>query len=139
MVSVKRKTVPDGGDVRSSKKYKPAIPTSKPFVPKDEESFPRGGASVLTSLEHKQIRVQATEDALFEQTTGTKSARNDFGDEENEEDLQDNTIEAPVKASRKRLSKIKSGNPTIIRKGSGVRIEGLSYKVWFQVPKLLAS
>lgn len=138
MVSVKRKFVSDGGDARSSKKYKPAIPTHSSSVLKDEENFPRGGASILTPLEHKQIRVQATEDALFEQTTGIKSARNDFGDEENE-DLPDETLQAPPKAGRKKLSKTYPGKTIVSPKESGIRIEGLSYKVRFQVLKMWAS
>lgn len=134
MISAKRKAVPDGGNVQPSKKYKPAIPTSKTSVLRDEESFPRGGASVLTSLEYKQIRIQATEDALFEQTTGTKSARNDFGDEVNEEDSQEGIVEAPVKANRKRLSKNKPEISIRDPKESGIRIEGLSYRVCVHVP-----
>ncbi|RFU34926.1 hypothetical protein B7463_g1416, partial [Scytalidium lignicola] len=43
---------------------------------KDEEAaFPRGGASVLTPLEHKQIQIEATNDVLFEQEGGKKSER----------------------------------------------------------------
>lgn len=129
MVSLKRKPVPDGGDILPSKKHKPTIPTFRSSILKEEENFPRGGASVLTSLEHKQIRAQATEDALFEQTTGTKSVRTDFGDEENGEELQEGTVEAPVKAARKRSSKVNSDKADTSPKGSGIRIEGLSYKV----------
>ena len=139
MVSTKRKSVPDSRDIQSAKKYKPTIPTYNPSVLRDEEIFPRGGASILTSLEHKQIRVQAQEDALFEQTTGTKSARTDFGNEEYEEDLQDANVEAPLKADRKRVSTIKPGKSAVISIGSGIRIEGLSYKVWFEVLNVLAS
>lgn len=139
MASVKRKSVPDRGDIRSSKKFKPSIPTFKSSILKEEENFPRGGASVLTSLEYKQIRVQATEDALFEQTTGTKSTRTDFGEEENEQDHQDRNFEVSMKADRNFLSKTNPGKHMIAPKGSGVRIEGLSYKVCFEVLKLLAS
>lgn len=129
MVSVKRKSVPDGRDIQSPKKYKPTTSSSKPSVLKEEENFPRGGASILTSLEHKQIRAQATEDALFEQTTGTKSARTEFGDEENEENLPEGTVEVPVKVDRKRKTKLNAGQKITIPQGSGIRIEGLSYKV----------
>lgn len=129
MVSVKRKSAPDDGDKQSSKKHKPPIPTFKSSVLNAEENFPRGGASVLTSLEHKQIRAQAVEDALFEQTTGIKSVRTDLGDEENEENLQEGIIEAHVKADRKRSSKSNGGKIITTPKESGIRIEGLSYKV----------
>src|SRR5271163_964569 len=53
-----------------------------PQVPKisklrDEEvAFPRGGASILTPLEHKQIQIEATRDVLFEQQ-GAKSSKPD--------------------------------------------------------------
>jgi rRNA biogenesis protein RRP5 len=129
MALVKRKVISESENVRPFKKYKPSVPNSKSLVLKDEESFPRGGASVLTPLEHKRIQIQATEDALFEQTTGTKSARNDFGDEENEEELHHATVVAPTEARRKKPSNEKPGKPTRIFKESGVRIEGLSYKV----------
>ena len=129
MVSVKRKSVPDNGDIQSSKKHKPTIPTLKSSVLIEEENFPRGGASVLTSLEQKQIRAQAVEDALFEQTTGIKSVRTDFGDEEEDQNLQEDIIEAPVKADRKRSSKSNDNKLITNPKESGSRIEGLSYKV----------
>lgn len=139
MALVKRKINSESENVRPSKKYKPSIPNPKSLVLKDEESFPRGGASVLTALEHKQIQIQATEDALFEQTTGTKSARNDFGDEENEDELQNATVEAPAEARRKRVSNEKPGKPHRTFKESGVRIEGLSYKVCSQLPNTVSS
>jgi rRNA biogenesis protein RRP5 len=57
----------------SPAKSKPESAAPKPSVFKDEEkSFPRGGASVLTPLEHKQIHIKANQDVLFEQSTGTK-------------------------------------------------------------------
>lgn len=139
MVSVKRKAVPDGGDIQSSKKHKRTNPIFKSPVLKEEESFPRGGASVLTSLEHKQIRVQATEDALFEQTTGIKSANADFDDDENEENLQNGILEAPAKAPRKRSSKSSGGKTITTSKESSIRIEGLGYKVGFEMTRALAS
>ena len=135
MVSSKRKTFSDGENIGPSKKYKPAKSPPQSLVLRDEEAFPRGGASVLTSLEQKQIRIQATEDALFEQATGTKSARNDFGDEENEEDPQDGKFEAAPKTRREQLSKVKSGISNGSHQESGVRIEGLSYKVCFTEPQ----
>jgi rRNA biogenesis protein RRP5 len=33
--------------------------------PEEEPAFPRGGASVLTPLEHKQIQIEAEQDVLF--------------------------------------------------------------------------
>ena len=49
-----------------------------PHVPKiskvreEEVAFPRGGASILTPLEHKQIQIEASRDVLFKQQ-GAKS------------------------------------------------------------------
>ena len=39
----------------------------------EEQAFPRGGASVLTPLEHKQINIDATRDVLFEQEAASKA------------------------------------------------------------------
>ncbi|KAK5664339.1 hypothetical protein OQA88_562 [Cercophora sp. LCS_1] len=58
-----------GKDGKQSKSDAPK-PSSNPTVSllKDEEPlFPRGGASVLSPLEQKQIQIQAKKDVLFEQ------------------------------------------------------------------------
>ncbi|KAE8147615.1 hypothetical protein BDV25DRAFT_30226 [Aspergillus avenaceus] len=92
----------------------------------DEPSFPRGGASVLTPLERKQIQIQATKDVLFEQK-GTKGSSGAFDADQDEEmeDADDTT--AASKKSRKR--KTKSKNQTEQEAGDkGVRIEGLNFK-----------
>ncbi|KAI5279635.1 rRNA biogenesis protein rrp5, partial [Ascosphaera acerosa] len=45
-------------------------------IREDEETpFPRGGASVLTPLEQKQISLQAKKDVLFEQTHGKSQSK----------------------------------------------------------------
>ena len=133
MVSMKRKSSPEIGKEKPSKKSKPApSQTQNVSILKGEEpAFPRGGASVLTPLEHKQIQIQATRDVLFEQKTGKKSGPLDSEDEENEDD-QDG---APVKVSkpkgsiRKPKQKSRENGGSEARKESGVRIEGLSYTV----------
>ncbi|KAL8373876.1 hypothetical protein RB599_000872 [Gaeumannomyces hyphopodioides] len=41
----------------------------------DEPMFPRGGGSVLSPLEHKQIQIQAKKDVLFEQESGAQARK----------------------------------------------------------------
>lgn len=133
MVSMKRKSSPELGKEKPSKKSKPAPPENQnvSILKGEEPAFPRGGASVLTPLEHKQIQIQATRDVLFEQKTGRKSGPLDSEDEENEGD-QDGV---PVKASkpkgsiRKPKQKSRENRGLETRKESGIRIEGLSYTV----------
>lgn len=57
----------------------PAKPAAAPVVTKlkeEEPLFPRGGGSVLTPLEQKQISIQAKKDVLFEEhSTGQKGEK----------------------------------------------------------------
>ena len=67
-------------------KTKPESRTEKPVpvasvLTQEERSFPRGGASVLTPLEHKQIQNEATRDVLFEQSN-KKAAKGDDSDDD---------------------------------------------------------
>ncbi|KAG6364959.1 hypothetical protein INS49_006564 [Diaporthe citri] len=81
---------------------------------KDEEPlFPRGGGSVLTPLEHKQITIQAKQDALFEEESGKATKK---GDKDSK------------KKKRKSSGKDdkKSGKPA--HDPDAVKIEGLNYK-----------
>ena len=66
----------------------------------EETSFPRGGASVLTPLEHKQIQAQANQDVLFEQAGIKRTGDDGFSDSGSDADAQD----AP-KSDKKRKSK----------------------------------
>ena len=132
MAPIKRKREDSTGSAPVSKKSRPLNATAKLSMLKEEEpSFPRGGASVLTPLEHKQIQRQAQQDVLFEQKTGTKPTKHDFEDEwEDDEAVQ--VGPAPVSSKRKSKPNIKetpkggSRAPEIER---GMKIEGLSYKV----------
>lgn len=87
-------------------------------------AFPRGGASLLTPLEHKQIHIEAERDALFEQQSASR--RQEVGDGE--------TIESQVSSKnlKKRKHGIKGkGSPAKPEAGEElIRIEGLSYKVF---------
>ncbi|KAI9820992.1 MAG: rRNA biogenesis protein rrp5 [Thelocarpon impressellum] len=90
----------------------------------EEPAFPRGGASVLTPLEHKQIKIDATRDVLFEQSGSKKrgEASEDVG-------FEDTGSTAKLVSGKKKLkSKAKKGQSLVEPEDSGVRIEGLSYK-----------
>jgi rRNA biogenesis protein RRP5 len=111
------KTASGGSNSNSllSSKVDKSQPSS---IKKDDETpFPRGGASVLTPLEHKQIQIEATRDALFEQQNASK-------DEPNESKRKD--------SSKLKKKKNKSGNAREESKPEEdlVKIEGLSYKVF---------
>ncbi|KAF2733591.1 nucleic acid-binding protein [Polyplosphaeria fusca] len=91
---------------------------------KDEEkAFPRGGASALTPLEHKQIQIKATQDVLFEQS-GQK--RN--GDDGLSDIGSDAGVEDTPKAGKKRKSK-KGKKPDAAKEDEQrIKVEGISYK-----------
>lgn len=100
----------------------------------DEPSFPRGGASVLTPLERKQIQIQANRDVLFEQKSSQKPSQkkpsNEF-DEESDDDVEmedEQQHAAPNKKSRKKKSKGKKSADKESADKQDVRIEGLSFK-----------
>ena len=129
MAPIKRKNDAAAG-ARPEKKLKSSTSTQKKSLLREEEpAFPRGGASILTPLEYKQIQIQAKQDVLFEQNTGQKAARNEFEDEGNDEDLP-GQLGGPIKKS-KNNSKIrdKMGKKLGVVEEVAVRIEGLSYKV----------
>lgn len=80
----------------------------------DEPLFPRGGGSVLTPLEHKQITIQAKQDALFEEESGKPSTK---------------TEKAEKKGKRKSSKKEKKVVGASAKDEDTVKIEGLNYKV----------
>lgn len=98
----------------------------------DEPSFPRGGGSVLTPLERKQIQIQANKDVLFEQK-GPKKPTREFADndddDENDVEMEEADATAPAKKSRKKKSKGKKSAGEDSSEKQGVRIEPLSFKV----------
>ncbi|KAH8806363.1 hypothetical protein F5882DRAFT_316793 [Hyaloscypha sp. PMI_1271] len=130
--SFARSRKPAEGDDRPSKRLRPDEKDAKrtapkaPLVPKisrvreEEAAFPRGGASILTPLEHKQIQIEATRDVLFEQEGG-KSSRpeQDGGGEE---------TAVRKKHKPKSKGKGKKGTENAEPEEETVKIEGLSYK-----------
>ena len=102
--------------------------TTLAYLRDEEPSFPRGGGTILTPLERKQIQIQATRDVLFEQ----KDTDGADGIDSNEEDTTRGRT-AKLAITRLRKAKVKSKNkkrsePETPLK-QGVRIEGLNFKV----------
>ena len=127
MAPIKRKIKDKAEDAPPPKKPRAAAPT--PSIPKEEPAFPRGGASVLTPLEHKQIQIQAKQDALFELTTGQKAPKKDFEvDEEDEENFAPEKLNGKAKSKGKSKSRKKKAKTDGLPQEKHVRIEGLSYK-----------
>ena len=131
MASIKRKQDTWDESQRPEKKKQKQKPSAAPklsVLKEEEPAFPRGGASVLTPLEHKQIQIQAKQDVLFEQATGRKAMRSEFEDEDNDEDMPDQPS-APIPKTRRKSKKDKQSGKNGVIEEAGVRIEGLSYKV----------
>lgn len=112
----------------ASEHISPSKPTTersaqKSIFQEDERAFPRGGASVLTPLEHKQIQVKANQDVLFEQA-GLKRGGDDVLSEEGSKAGDD----APKvsKISRSKKSKKMHEEEATERK---LKAEGLTLKV----------
>ncbi|KAI1455005.1 nucleic acid-binding protein [Annulohypoxylon moriforme] len=64
-------------DAKSSSNSKSDKPSAVSRLKEEEPLFPRGGGSVLTPLEHKQISIQAKQDVLFEQESGQGAVKPD--------------------------------------------------------------
>ncbi|KAF2126331.1 nucleic acid-binding protein [Dothidotthia symphoricarpi CBS 119687] len=123
--SAKRPRKSDAAAEPAPATAKPEKAALKPSVFKDEEkAFPRGGASVLTPLEHKQIQIRANQDVLFEQAGlkrgGGDDALSDMGDEDDEKAAAKVAKKRPAKKSKKAHA---DGDAEPI-----VRVEGLNYK-----------
>lgn len=104
----------DSASKSKDKADKPASAPAAPVVSKlkeDEPLFPRGGGSVLTPLEHKQIKVQASKDVLFEQESGKSKGKED---------------RAPKKLKGK---KSKTQLKELAKNADSVKIESLNFKV----------
>ncbi|KAH7343014.1 hypothetical protein BKA65DRAFT_505364 [Rhexocercosporidium sp. MPI-PUGE-AT-0058] len=132
--SFARSRNPTDGDSRPSKRPRAdeqeGEKTTKAKIPhapkisqvRDEDvAFPRGGASLLTPLEHKQIQIEATRDVLFEQ--GAKSTNVDEGGKNGE-----TTEKTKHKSKSKGKGERKKGKDIGEVEEEEVRIEGLSYQ-----------
>lgn len=123
----------NGAKEKDSSKDVEAQPKVERKAPKvsilqeEERSFPRGGGGVLTPLEHKQIQVQATRDALFEES-GQKRAKPDDLDSDFDSQDEDGEEAKPAKSGRKAKTKSKKSATGDITE-SRIRVEGLKFKV----------
>jgi rRNA biogenesis protein RRP5 len=86
----------------------------------EEKSFPRGGASVLTPLEHKQVQIKATEDVLFEQSNSKRPAKPDI-------DPDGFPAVSAKRANKKRKGNKDDSKPKEEVEATKSKIEGLSY------------
>lgn len=147
MASVKRKAVTDDrpskkskpADVKEGKKPKEARekmarkpqedeagekkPPAKSILQQEDRAFPRGGGSVLTPLEHKQIKAQAERDVLLEQEQEDGEAAE--GGKDDEPAL---FTEGPSAGKKKKRKDGRKSFGDVKVEGSGVKIQGLSYK-----------
>nr|POF21048.1 rrna biogenesis protein rrp5 [Quercus suber] len=113
----------DNNDSEQTGQRKPVVNS---ILQQEDRAFPRGGASVLTPIEQKQIKAQAERDVLYEQQTGLK-----VSPEGKDEDLfdDDNVRENAARTKHKshRTKRDDAENKTKVG-GPAVRIQGLSYK-----------
>lgn len=97
-------------------------PLLKSVLQQEERAFPRGGGSVLTPLEQKQIKAEAERDVLFERETGRTVGEDNANGELFEH--QPSTAQAKKKQNKRRQSNDKSMEQEL----SSIKIQGLSYK-----------
>lgn len=123
--SADKSTAPNGAHDSTAHSKVPS--KSIPTLPAEEPAFPRGGASILTPLEHKQIAFEAQRDVLFE-NTGDKGSRVPVEGIDDDGNELAGSYPVPTKKRRSNLNvpqrKVKSESAP-----KGVRMEGLSYKV----------
>ncbi|KAM7184664.1 rRNA biogenesis protein rrp5 [Rhypophila sp. PSN 637] len=106
----------DEGKKKTTKKDDDSKPVTAQVVShlKEEEPlFPRGGGSVLTPLEHKQIQIQAKQDVLFEQES-SKAKKGEKGTKDSKK--------------QKRKSKGDETSTKATRDEDSVKIESLNFK-----------
>jgi len=104
-------------------------PSTLSVLGPEEPSFPRGGASILTPLEHKQIQIDATRDVLFEQQSLKKTkAVLDDGLDNGDSDVAETAKPSRLKGKGKLKSRTKKGQVAKETQDHGIKIEGLSYK-----------
>lgn len=100
-------------DAKANSDLKPASASTISRLKEEEPLFPRGGGSILTPLEHKQISIQAKQDVLFEQESGQGVKKSD---------------RASKRQKKSRASKDgKSGK--VVEGEETAKIESLNYKV----------
>jgi len=95
------------------------------ILQQEEKAFPRGGGSVLTPLEHKQIQIQATRDVLFEESGQKRPAKDGLEDGSDFECHSGEEEKKLKKKSKKtRSAKVATGEQAEKR----LRVDGLKFK-----------
>jgi rRNA biogenesis protein RRP5 len=102
-------------------------PVKASILSQEERAFPRGGASILTPLEHKQIKIQADRDVLFEQAGGKKQKSDDFSSDDDEDAAAGADSGAAPKKKRKTKADKRAAKAAEDEKPT-TKIHGLSYK-----------
>ena len=127
--SAKRQRKSDAQDLPPPAKPKPEISTQNSIFKDEEKSFPRGGASLLTPLEHKQIQIKANQDVLFEQSGQKKRGGGGDGMSDGGSDFDDDD-DAPKSAKKRKSKKSKTAldGEEQVKK---IKAEGLTFKVRF--------
>lgn len=122
--SAKRQRKSDAAEHPSPAKAKPESSMQRSVFKDEEKSFPRGGASVLTPLEHKQIQIKANQDVLFEQA-GLKKRGGDAGLSEGGSDMSEEDAPKTTKKRKSKKSKTVHAEEGEVQK---VKAESLTFK-----------
>ncbi|GAB7347215.1 hypothetical protein MBLNU459_g3320t2 [Dothideomycetes sp. NU459] len=103
-------------------------PAKASILSTEERAFPRGGASVLTPLEHKQIKLEAERDVLFEQSSGKKQPKSaDYSDDDGDAAAAATGADGTAPSKKRRKTKGKKDG-TADASLPSIKIQGLSYK-----------
>jgi rRNA biogenesis protein RRP5 len=97
------------------------------MITNEGKVFPRGGASALTPLEHKQIQVQAVRDVLFEQQSTNKRGARSTVDSEDEATEPDDSRRSHHK-KRKKKSATMGSSKARADLDPKVKIESLTFR-----------
>ena len=118
---------------KDSSKSPGSVPIS--VLANEQPAFPRGGASLLTPIERKQIQAQATRDAIKEHTSSGDlfAASDKLPDDCENEEITEAAPTGPKKKKKKKkrksVSKKHKPSEDGVNDNYSVRVEGLSYKV----------
>ncbi|KAI0180262.1 nucleic acid-binding protein [Hypoxylon sp. FL1284] len=105
-------------DAKRSSDSKPASTAAVSRLKEEEPLFPRGGGSVLTPLEHKQISIQAKQDVLFEQESGQNVKKADRASKKHKKSKAPKDVKSSKSHQEDEGAKIQSLNFKRLVKGS---------------------
>ncbi|KAL9096845.1 MAG: hypothetical protein Q9165_000809 [Trypethelium subeluteriae] len=107
---------------------RPAKQPRASLLNSEETNFPRGGASVLTPLEHKQIKIDAERDVLFENSASKDQVEDDnTSDRENIGREAQGEIKQKQRTKKRKRSLLSATAPEIAPEDN-VKIESLSFR-----------